>query len=235
MIEKTKKALPILFLAAALLAPGAALAHCDTLDGPVVVAARDALDTGRLEPVLAWVQPGDEREIRDAFAQARAVRKGTKEARELADRWFFETLVRVHRAGEGAPYTGLKAAGAPAPIVAAADAVAAGGDPAKLEKQLVEAVRHGLHVHHARLAAEKAPGQDVAAGRRWVAAYVPFVHWAEGVHAAASGAAGHGEAHGAGHAAHGAAPAEPRHAEAQGEAHAGHAKHAEPPAPAHHH
>jgi hypothetical protein len=37
----------------------------------------------------------------------------------------------------------------------------------------------------------------VAAGRRWVA-YVPFVHWAEGV-AAAAKAGGHGEAH-AGHA-----------------------------------
>ena len=232
---RTRFLLTIPIIAAALWSPTSARAHCDTLDGPVVNTARTALETGKLEPVLAWVQPGDEHEIREAFAQARAVRKGTKEARELADRWFFETLVRVHRAGEGAPFTGLKPGGAPAPIVAAADAVAAGGDPAKLEKQLVEAVRHGLHVHHARLAAERAPGQDVAAGRRWVAAYVPFVHWAEGVQAAASGAGAHGEAHGAGHAVHGVAPAEPRHAEAHGDAHSGHAKNAEAPAPAHHH
>ncbi|MFT3914885.1 MAG: DUF6448 family protein [Anaeromyxobacteraceae bacterium] len=192
--------------------PSAARAHCDTLDGPVVVAARAALESGKLEPVLAWVQPADEAEIRNAFEQARAVRKGGKEARELADTWFFETLVRVHRAGEGAPYTGLKPAGAVDPGIAAADRVIAGGKPAELEALLVAEVREGLHRHVARLQAEKAPGADVAAGRRWVAAYVPFIHWAEGVLAAARGPGGHGhggaEAAAADHAGHsGAAPA----------------------------
>jgi hypothetical protein len=187
-------------LAVALLAPAAARAHCDTLDGPVVTAARTALDSGRLEPVLAWVRPADEGELREAFARARAVRKGGKEARALADRWFFETLVRVHRAGEGAPYTGLKPAGTPDPAVAAADRFLSGGDPAALEALLVKSVREGLHRHVAALARERPPADDVAAGRRWVAAYVPFVHWAEGVHAAAAGGpdhAGHGAGAGA--------------------------------------
>lgn len=195
-------------LAAALLAPAAARAHCDTLDGPVIGAARHALENGRLEPVLAWVQPADEREIREAFATARTVRRGTAEARALADRWFFETLVRVHRAGEGAPYTGLKPAGTPDPAIAAADAVAAGGDAKALEALLVGAVREGLHEHVAQLRKERPPASDVAAGRRWVAAYVPFVHWAEGVLAAAGKPAAHGEATEAkagGHEHHGAA------------------------------
>ncbi|HEY6002200.1 MAG TPA: DUF6448 family protein [Anaeromyxobacter sp.] len=195
-------------LAASLLVPVGARAHCDTLDGPVVGAARTALENGRLEPVLAWVQPGDEAEIRHAFASARAVRKGGKEARELADRWFFETLVRVHRAGEGAPYTGLKPAGTPDPAVAAADRLLANGDAAPLEELLVQSVREGLHAHVARLKQEKPPSGDVAAGRRWVAAYVPFVHWAEGVHRVASSAgAEHGApaAQGGGHPQHGAA------------------------------
>jgi hypothetical protein len=183
----------LLPLLALLLAPPAARAHCDTLDGPVVTAARTALETGKLAPVLAWVQAGDEGEIRTAFTSARAVRKGGKEARELADRWFFETVVRVHRAGEGAPFTGLKPAGTPEPAVAGADRVVAGGDPRPLEELLVHAVREGLHAHVARLAKERPPADDVTAGRRWVAAYVPFVHWAEAVHAAAAaGAAHHG-------------------------------------------
>lgn len=148
-------------------------------------AARAALEGGKLEPVLAWVQPGDEAEIRDAFASARAVRRGGKEARALADRWFFETVVRVHRGGEGAPFTGLKAGGEPEPAVAAADRIVAGGSPEALEALLVRAVREGLHAHVARLQAERPSSDDVAAGRRWVAAYVPLVHWAEGVHAAA--------------------------------------------------
>jgi hypothetical protein len=189
-----RMALLLAFAAAALAAPVAARAHCDTLDGPVVGAARAALETGRLEPVLAWVQPGDEREIRDAFASARAVRKGGKEARALADRWFFETVVRVHRAGEGAPFDGLKPAGTPEPAVAAADRVVAEGDPKQLETLLVGAVREGLAEHLAALAKERPPADDVAAGRRWVAAYVPLVHWAEGVHAAAARGAAHGGA-----------------------------------------
>lgn len=194
MTSRYSLAIPLVALALA--APGSASAHCDTLDGPVVTAARTALDTGKLEPTLAWVQPGDEAEIRAAFAEARAVRKGGPEARALADRWFFETVVRVHRAGEGAPFTGLKPAGTPEPAVAAADRVISGGDPKRLEALLVGAVREGLHAHLARLKKEHPPADDVAEGRRWVAAYVPFVHWAEGVHAAAAGGAGgHGDGH----------------------------------------
>jgi hypothetical protein len=198
----TLRALVPFALAAVLSLPSQARAHCDTLDGPVVNAARAALATGKLAPVLAWVQPADEAAIREAFAKTQAVRGTGKEARDLADRWFFETVVRVHRAGEGAPYTGLKPPGTPDPGVAAADRVVAGGDPKQLEALLVGAVREGLHGHLARLEKERPPGDDVAAGRRFVAAYVPFVHWAEGVHAAAR-AAGHGAAdggHGAGHA-----------------------------------
>jgi hypothetical protein len=186
--------------------PTAASAHCDTLDGPVVNAARAALESGKLEPVLAWVQPADEGEIRAAFASARAVRKTGKEARELADRWFFETIVRVHRAGEGAPFTGLKPAGTPDAAVATTDRAIATGDAEPLEALLVEAVRHGLHRHVARLDDERPPAGDVEAGRRWVAAYVPFVHWAEGVYSAANSA---GADHGAPpteHAHEGAAP-----------------------------
>ena len=75
------------------------------------MAARAALDRGDVSLALVWVQPKDEAEIRDVFARTLAVRKLSPEAKELADRHFFETLVRVHRAGEGASYTGLKPAG----------------------------------------------------------------------------------------------------------------------------
>ena len=220
----------ITLLAVALAIPAPASAHCDTLDGPVVITARAALESGKLEPVLAWVQPADEAEIRAAFASARAVRKGTKEARELADRWFFETLVRVHRAGEGAPYTGLKPAGEIEPAIAAADKVVAGGDPKQLEQMLVDTVREGLHEHLARMKKERVPGDDLVAGRRFVAAYVPFVHWAEGVHAAATkgGHAGHAAAAPAagGHEGHGAkAKSEPAKPAERAEAHGSSHKH----------
>ena len=188
---KILKTLATIGAALLLAVPAAGQAHCDTLDGPVVHTARVALDSGKIGPVLAWVQARDEAEIRHAFEDARAVRKLGPEAQSLADRFFFETLVRVHRAGEGAPYTGLKSAGQDlGPAVKAADKSVETGSPAEVEKLLVESVRHGLHQRFAKLAALKKPGDDVAKGRAWVEAYVPYVHWVEGVHAAAGRGAG---------------------------------------------
>jgi Family of unknown function (DUF6448) len=99
----TLVALGLLFLA-----QDRALGHCDGMDGPVVKAAQKALEAGNVNLVLIWVQKADEVEVRKAFDQTITVRKLGPEARALADRYFFETLVRLHRAGEGAPYTGLK-------------------------------------------------------------------------------------------------------------------------------
>lgn len=185
--------------------PGTARPHCDTLDGPVVVTARHALETGKLNPVLAWVRPQDEAEIRAAFARTLSVRKAGGDARALADTWFFETLVRVHRAGEGAPYTGLKPAGEDlGPAVQAADAAIQSRSAAAVDHLLADAVRSGLHERFTRLMAQKRPGEDVAAGRAWVQAYVPYVHFVEGVYEA-SGAAS-GARHGADGAKHADVP-----------------------------
>ena len=89
----------------------AAWAHCDGLDGPVVQAARRALESGNANYVLVWVKPGAEAEIKQVFQQALAVRKLGPAAKDLADRHFFETVVLIHRQGEGAGFTGLKPAG----------------------------------------------------------------------------------------------------------------------------
>jgi hypothetical protein len=185
---KTFPALLSLFVV--VLAPGLASAHCDTLDGPVVKTAQKALETGKLEPVLAWVQPGDEAEIRAAFAQASRVRKLGPEARDLADRSFLETLVRVHRAGEGAPYTGLKPAGVQDPSLVAADKAIETGKVEPVTKLLTDAVKTGLSERFARLRALKPPGDDVSKGREWVEAYVAYVHYVEGVHQLSAGKAG---------------------------------------------
>ncbi len=185
------KRIALLVALTILAAPMSALAHCDALDGPVVTSARTALETGKLNPVLAWVRAGDEPEIKAVFARARAVRKLGPEARELADRLFFETLVRVHRAGEGAPFTGLRPAGQDfGPAIAAADRSIGKRSPEEVEKLLVETVKHGLGQRYARLAARTPPGEDVAEGREWVEAYVPYVHWVDGVYQAANAGAG---------------------------------------------
>lgn len=181
----------VVLLVSVALAPAVA-AHCDSLDGPVVTTARQALDSGNLAPVLAWVQPADEAGIREAFARAREVRAAGGAARELADRYFFETVVRIHRAGEGAPYTGLAPAGSAGPLVAAVDKAVASGDADALVRMITEAAQasvreHFAHVTHAKHHAR----QDVESQRRFVAAYVELVHLVEGLHQAAAGG-GHG-------------------------------------------
>ncbi len=176
----------------------AARAHCDAMDGPVVKAAQQALVTGNVNHVLLWVRPADEGVIRAAFQRTLDVRKGSAPARELADYWFFETLVRVHREGEGAPYTGIKPAGTKAhPAVVAADRSLAAGSVDEVERVLLHAVRDGLRERFQAAMARKAfDVNDVAAGREYIHAYVPFLHYVEGIFDAATGAgAAHGEQH----------------------------------------
>ena len=180
-----------------------ALGHCDGLDGPVVTLARRALEEGNVNLVLPWVRKQDEAEIRSAFEHASAVRKLGEPARQLADHHFFETLVRVHRASEGAPYTGLKPAGRDlGPAVPAADRALEDGSVDKVVALLAEAVKRGVHEHfHAAQRRRKFDADDVPAGRRYVEAYVPYVHYIERLWRDAAGAA-HG--HHAGHAEHAA-------------------------------
>lgn len=177
--------------------PKTASAHCDTLDGPVVKDARAALEAKDVTPVLKWVKADKEPEIREAFARAVAVRGLGSDARSLADRFFFETVVRVHRAGEGAPYTGLKPAGtAVDPGIAAADAALESGRVETLVGLVTRDVERGLRERHARAMAARAHAvESVANGREYVEAYVEFVHYAERLVAAGAGRPGEAEEH----------------------------------------
>jgi hypothetical protein len=171
-----------------------ASAHCDGLDGPVVMAAKEALAQGDANRVIIWVRKSDEPAIREAFERTMNVRKLNPQARELADTYFFETLVRIHRSGEGAPYTGLKPAGRDlGPAIPAADRALQSGDATALSDLLVDQMRAGLseRFKHAK-AAKSFKADDVDAGREYVEAYVSYIHYVEGVYEAAeSSASGH--------------------------------------------
>lgn len=190
-------------LAGLLLAPHTALAHCDTLDGPVVKDAKAALANGEVIPVLKWVKGEDEPEIRAVFVQTLAVRKLGPQAQELADRAFFENLVRIHRAGEGAPYTGLKAAGAIDPVIAKTDRSLEQGSVNKLAKAIAGHVEVGIRERFERaMKAKKHADDSVAAGREAVAAYVTYVHYVERIAQAVRAASHHGDAVASPSAAH---------------------------------
>ncbi len=175
---------------ALLLVPRPALAHCDTMDGPVVKDARAALEGRDPRPVLKWVAPEREKEVTADFQHALAVRTLGPQARELADRFFFETLVRIHREGEGAPFTGLKPAGADLePAVAASDRALETGSVDTLVKLLTAEAERGVRDRFRRtVEARRRMGDSVERGREYVAAYVQFVHYAERLHASAASA-----------------------------------------------
>lgn len=168
-------------------------AHCDTADGPAVIDGRRALETGNINYALKWIQPDSETELAEVFAKSLTVRKLGKDAAEVADRLFLETLVRLHRMGEGVGFTGIQPAGASVdPIVVAADRALEVGDDRDVLALVPAARRDELHRRFAAALGKKGFDiNDITAARDYVAAYVNFFKYAEG------------EDHAHGHAAHG--------------------------------
>ena len=181
---------------------GSVFAHCDTTSGPVIPEAKAALEKGDVTSILKWVKPDKEAEIKTAFTKAVAVRTNGLEAQELADQYFLETLVRLHRAGEGAPYTGIKDAPVE-PIVALADKALAGGSAdemiAKINGHVAGAIREKFE---SALEAKKNKDNSVEAGRKFVEAYVTYMHYVEGIHTAVMAAGAHHAEHGEAAPAH---------------------------------
>jgi hypothetical protein len=103
--------------------------HCDSLDGPVVTAAGHALAVADVDAILPYVPADGEDEIRAAFARVLPLHAAGGPGADVARQWFYETVVRVHRAGEHAPYTGLKPAGLDVgPIIPLAEKAIETGD-----------------------------------------------------------------------------------------------------------
>jgi len=156
-------------------------AHCDSMEGPVVKAAKKALETGNINYVLIWVKAEDEPEIKTMFDKVIKVRTLSAEAKELADMYFFETVVRLHRMGEGEPYTGLKPVGYhPAEGIEAADTA--------IKKNSVENILGHLdEKYHSKVkelfndlqSKKNYDVNDLKSGREYVAAYVNFIHYVE--------------------------------------------------------
>lgn len=162
--------------------PRAASAHCDTEAGPTATDGRRALETGNVNHALKWVPAESEADVRAAFDRALADRAAGGEVAEHADHTFLEALVRIHRAGEGAGFDGLKPADTPVePVVAAADRCIEVGS---LEPLAGLVPHERVPELERRLAAAMSVKDfdvdDVPAGRRWVDAYVSFFKYAEG-------------------------------------------------------
>ena len=177
----------LLFLFALVLPAPTALAHCDWINGPVVADARTALAKGDITPVLRWIPAGSEAEIRDAFQRTLAARSANDQVRGVADQWFFETVVRIHRASEGEPFTGLKGADyRPDAGIEIADHAIEANSLADVEATLTTTIRSELRKRFREvIEAKKHADESVEAGRHFVHAYAAFVHYVDEVHRSA--------------------------------------------------
>ena len=187
-----------------LLLPVAGRAHCDTMDGPVVADARQALTAKDITPVLKWIPAENEAEIKEIFAKTLAVRQLNSQAQEIADRLFFETLVRIHRAGEGEPFTGLKPEGtAVDPVISLVDRALTSGAIDSLIGRINEHVDHSIRerFEQARQARDHA-ADSPEAGRKYVEAYVELMHFMERLHEDATADISHSDSHGQQESAH---------------------------------
>ena len=183
MLPKSKLIEIIFLLSFIFLFSTSITAHCDSMEGPVVKASIKALETGNINYVLIWVRSEDEKDINKMFDKVNKVRALGPEAKELADMYFFETVVRVHRMGEGVGYTGLKPAGfKPEEGIEAADIA--------IEKNSVESILSHLdEKYHSKVnelfndlqSKKNYDLNDVKAGREYVESYVIFIHYIEGL------------------------------------------------------
>jgi len=173
------------FMVLVFAAPQRASAHCDTIDGPVIQDARKAIAANDITPILKWVKEHDEESVRAAFSKLLGDRPKNLGA---AEHEFFSLLVKIHRAGEGEPFTGLKPAGAVEPAVAEADKALAGGSSDALVKLITGDIAAGIKQRYERAAAAyKHKDESVAQGRAFVEAYVAFTHYVEQIHTLATG------------------------------------------------
>lgn len=170
--------------------------HCDSIDGPVVAAAREALDKGAVEIALAYVPESGEDEVKAAFGRALRARRLGPEGREIGDLHFFETVVRVHRQGEGAAYTGLKPAGLDVgPVIPVAEYALKAGEAKRLVEVLTVAVREEVdkRFEHA-MELKPHASEGVRGAREYVEAMLGLEVWSNNLYRAigAPAHAGHG-------------------------------------------
>jgi hypothetical protein len=180
--------------AVALFGVEVAKAHCDSEDGPVAKAVQKALETGNINLVLPYAPVAAEEELKRTFAEARTVRALGPDARRLADRSFLETAIRLHRAGEGAPFTGVKPAGVDyGPMISAAERAIETGNLEPVRGVLVTEIDHilGERLAHLRemrhVSIEPGDYNQVAAARQRVSAELEFIIFAEGLRQAVLG------------------------------------------------
>ncbi len=177
-----------------------ASAHCDSYDGPVIKDALMALEQNKVELVLKWVEPKYEKEITDKFKQTLKLKGKNKEINEILETSFLETLVRLHREGEGASYTGLKPVGSMTKLVEMADNSLAKKEVNEVINIVTSHLKEVLQEKYTKaIELSKTKDNSVEEGRAYVVAYVEYTHTLEALEHILHGEISHSEGNGHNH------------------------------------
>jgi len=189
---------PLMILSLLILSTNVTFAHCDTMDGPVIKDAKIAIEKNNVNYVFKWIRPQDENELKNAFLLTMNVRILSTDARILADKYFFETLVRLHRSGEGVPFTGVKPSGTPIDekILTADKSIETGDLTPLMELVPEEAIPELKERFIKAMSLRNFDVNNVEAGRAYIESYVQFFKFAEGEEE------GHNEISGDAHSVH---------------------------------
>lgn len=170
--------------------------YCDAMDGPVATAARRAIETKDVREVLAWVPQASEEELTTAFDRTLTERDKSREAKDIADLWFIETVVRLHMPEEGLPFTGLKPEGLEeGPVYARAKRAIADERPELLVRYLQNVLDDEVRIRFREVLAHKGSHpNDTEEGRAYIRAFLEFTGFCQGVYDHVTTSLGH--AHG---------------------------------------
>ena len=183
MLYKSKITLMLFLASFIFIFSNTASAHCDSYDGPVIKDAEQALETNNVNLVLKWVTTEQEKEITTLFQKTYELRNGDKEVYEIVEKHFFETLVRLHRETEGAPYTGLKPAGTTKQIIQMTDKAIKENNLDDFLLKLNNHIDKVIREKYQKVSIlNKVKDDSVEQGREYVAAYVEFTHTVEAIH-----------------------------------------------------
>jgi hypothetical protein len=194
MLLKSKFMLILLLASFFLVFTNTAFAHCDTESGPTAVDARKALETGNFNIAAIWIGEEQTQELRDSFEQSLAVYKMGGKAKELAERYFMSTTVRLHREAEGMTFTGLKPAQPLPPVIAKAEKTLDTGNLQPITDLLATEMQKETKkwFQKALDAKKNYTGDNVEAGREWVDAYVKYVIFVNGLYKTIQAGPAHG-------------------------------------------
>ena len=157
-------------------------AHCDTMDGPTVIDGQKAMKENNVNYVLKWVEPKSEKEIKEIFNLSMKVKDLSPESKQLAEKYFFGELVRIHREAEGAAYSGVKPSGTTTDKkILAADKSIEIENLSPLANLIEKDKKAELKKRFDKVISLKNfDVNDVKAGREYIHAYVNFFKFAEG-------------------------------------------------------